>query len=132
MKTTKEQKKKIVFICFTIIITAFIIITIRQNPALKSSNKESNQNLTKITEHLSLCEYKLINDFQIIDPEFVREENTIEQDSYRWRVIYKESEDQVKVTEYECKIWNNWNDVRINRDINNNPEIEDIIYDDWN
>lgn len=129
MKTTKEQKKKIVFICFTIIITAFIVITIWQNPALKIKNNEKEAKQSTILRQIALCEYKIINDFQIIDPEFVREENTTEQDSYRWRVIYKESEDQVKVTEYECKIWNNWNEVRINRDIENNPNIEDIIYD---
>ena len=129
MKTTKEQKKKIVFICFTIIITAFIVITIWQNPALKINNYEKETKQSTVLRQIALCENKIIEDFQIIEPEFQWKENSEEQDSYIWKVTYQESEKQIKITEFECKIWNNWNEVRINRDIENNPNIEDIIYD---
>jgi hypothetical protein len=35
----------------------------------------------------------------------------------------------MRTTEFECEIWWNWTDARILRDTTNNPDADEIIYD---
>ena len=126
-----ETKKKIIFISITAIMIILVFIILVQNTQIQKSRSNEEVLNNNILNHINICEEKINNDFQLIEPEYQFENSNEVKDSYFWKVTYQEDE-QVKVTEFECKIWNNWKDARINRDISNNPWGEDIIYDDRN
>jgi len=128
---TKEKKRKIVFWCIAFLILLIVVLVLVE--CFKRNNIENriDVELSPIVKHQSLCEQRVVDEFQIIEPEFQWKESDGNSNSYYWKVTYLELENQVNITEFECKISNNWNEVRINRDIGNNPDVEDIIYDDW-
>ena len=94
----------------------------------------TNQNdviLSTGQNHIKICEDKIINDYQLVDPVFSRDfESSTEENSYYWTVTYNETVEQLKTIKFECEIWWNWNEAWITRDIENNPNSNDIIYDD--
>lgn len=126
----KQQKRKLVFISMCCIIALIVIIVLCQNANFSNQWSKEWLVLTEIEKQMAACEEKLTNDFQLIDPEFIwNSDNDTNWNSLKWHVIYQES-DSVNTTEFECSVWNNWKDVRINRDRINNPSSDDIIYDD--
>ena len=133
MNLTKEQKKKTLFIIIATIIAIIVIITLLQ--WTKINNASNKVVITKTNEErlMEICQEKITNDFQLIEPEYVwNADNNIESNSLKWHVIYQDTSDTVNTTDFECIIWNNWNDVWINWDRANNPSSDDIIYDDRN
>ena len=127
---TKQQKKKALFFSMSWIIAIIVIIILCQNTRLQKPSNNVWLMLTEIEKQMAACEEKIINDFQLVEPEFVwNSDNDINWNSLKWHVIYQES-NSVNTTEFECKVWNNWKDVWINWDRSNNPSSDDIIYDD--
>ena len=112
------------------IIAIIVIIILCQNTRLQKPSNNVWLVLTEIEKQMAACEEKIINDFQLVEPEFVwNSDNDINWNSLKWHVLYQES-NSVNTTEFECKVWNNWKDVWINWDRSNNPSSDDIIYDD--
>ena len=133
MKRTKEEKKKAIFILAAWIIVIIVILILWQWATMNKATEQSVVVQTNEERIMEICQEKITNDFQLVDPEFVRNaDNNIDSNSLKWHVIYQDTADSVITTDFECIVWNNWNEVWINWDRVNNPSADDVIYDDRN
>jgi len=130
MKPTEKDTRKILFIFMASIIAIIVFLTLWKAATNSIPSSEQKVELTTDQKHTKICEEKIIQDFQLINPEFSRNyENKTQENTYIWSVTYSETSEEMRTTEFECEIWWNWTDARILRDTTNNPNADEIIYD---
>ena len=131
MSHTREQTRKILFVFIASIICIIVFLTLLKGIQNTPTINQNDVILSTGQNHIKICEDKIINDYQLVDPVFSRDfESSAEENSYYWTVTYNETVEQLKTIKFECEIWWNWNEAWITRDIENNPNSNDIIYDD--
>ena len=127
----KFQKKVWLWIiCWVILL---ILIWFLINYSKNNSKEIENQPVSEESKEKTICEQKIINDFQLIEPEFSWTDNpNIDENTLKWSVIYYEWDDIFEETDFLCTISANTNDARIERDIDEDDYYneEEVIYDD--
>lgn len=76
----------------------------------------------------SICEKKLISEFQLIEPEITWIDVT--DSKLIWDILFLSDGDNYEEVRFSCRISNNWKDAWIDWNINSKDDMEEI-YDDW-
>lgn len=77
-----ETKKKIIFISITAIMIILVFIILVQNTQIQKSRSNEEVLNNNILNHINICEEKINNDFQLIEPEYQFENSNEVKDSY--------------------------------------------------
>jgi hypothetical protein len=83
MSQTKEQIRKILFIFIASIICIIVFLTLLKGIQNIPTTNQNDIILSTGQNHIKICENKIINDYQLVDPVFFRDfESSTEENSY--------------------------------------------------
>jgi hypothetical protein len=83
MSHTREQTRKILFIFIASIICIIVFLTLLKGIQNTPTTNQNDVILSTGQNHTKICEDKIINDYQLVDPVFFRDfESSTEENSY--------------------------------------------------